>query len=184
MNPGIFKTMLLSGMMLAAMLLELTAGAVGWALPLVTPVFYFLTLNSSWYAASFAALAVGAALDLVLGRTFPVSAAALLALTLGSFGLRKRVTSDLTDVLLSLFGAMAAAETVYAVAAFPEYGPWVIGHGIVLTLTGTILALPVIAAGREMMDRIGLPDCFIPRSTIWKKNRLQSPGRGATGHET
>ena len=174
MNAGTFKTLLLSGMMLIAMLAELTAGAVGWVLPLVPAMFYFLTLNTSWYAAGFSALAVGAALDLTLGRDFPVSAVALLALTAGSFGLRRRVTSDLPDILFSLFIALAATEAVYAASAFREYGAWTAGHWAVLTLGGGILALPIIVVGRKLLDLLGLPDCFVPRSTIWKRRRLQN----------
>lgn len=175
MRNDVTRTLLLTGTLLAAMLVELTAGAVGWILPLVPAVFYFLTLNTAWPAAAFAALAVGAVLDLAFGRAFPITAPALLALTLASFAMRRgRSLSELPDTLGSIFCAIAACETVYALDA-DQTGIRGILQWLTLWLAGSCLALAATAAGRVLLVRLGLPDCFIPRSTLWKRRRLQNP---------
>ena len=174
MRSDAVQCLLLAGLMLTAMLLELTAGTIGWVLPLAPAVFYFLTLNTSWHTASLAALAVGAVPDLALGRTFPVTPLALLALTLASYGLRRRPLSELPDAAASAVGAVAACEAVYMLYA-DEYSLAACSQYLSLTLTGTALALLLTAAGRALQKKLGLPDPFVPRSTLWKKRRLQNP---------
>lgn len=174
MKSEAFKTLLFAGMMLAGLLGELTAGTVGWILPLVPAVFYFFTLNMSWHAASLTALAVGAVQDLALGRSFPVSPLALLALTLASCGVRRNPCSELPDAAGSAFCAAAAYETVCALYA-DEYGPAALSQYLSLILTGTVLDLAVTAAGCGLLKKLGLPSCFVARSTLWKQRRLQNP---------
>ena len=176
MRSGAVKFLLFAGMMLTAMLVELTVGSIGWILPLVPAAFYFLTLNLSWHAATLAALAVGAVLDLALGRAFPISPLALLALTLASCGVRSRPLSELPDALGSAVCAVAAYETVCALYA-DEYTLAALSAYLTLTLTGTALALILTAVGRVLQKKLGLPDTFVARSTLWKRRRLQNPPR-------
>lgn len=165
-------------MMLAAMLLELLAGRLGWILPLVIPVFYFITLNTDWYKAGFAAIFIGTILDLAFGRNFPVSIPALLVMTLAAYRLRRKQSSELPEVFTSILGATAAAEGVYAIFSHTEYGWGIFLQWLFLTLCGFILTLPVIQIGRWILSLLDLPDCFTPRSTIWKRRRLHHGSSG------
>lgn len=173
MNSRIVKNILLAGMIIAAMIAELLFGSIGWTLPLVLPAFYFLTLNTTWYNAGFAAVFVGTIIDLALGRNFPVSIPALLAMTLAAYQLRRKHPSELPEVFTSVLGAIAAAETVYALFSYTEYGWNLILQGMFLTLCGFILTLAVIQIGRFFLDLLEIQDCFTPRSTLWKRRRIQ-----------
>lgn len=174
MKTGIFKNILLAVMLLLAMMAELIIGSIGWILPLTLPVFYFLTLNTVWYAAGFAAVAAGIILDLALGRTFPVSIPALLVMTLAAYQLRRPQPSELPEVLGSIAGSVAGAEAVYAVFATSEYSWGLLLQWLILSAAGIVLTIPVILIGRFLLEQLALPDCFTPRSALWKKHRMQS----------
>ena len=174
MKSRIIKAILLAGMVLAAMISELMLGGIGWIFPVVLPVFYFITLNTSWYHAGFAAIFIGTALDLAVGRNFPVTIPALLMLILAAYRLRGAHPAELPEVFASVFGSMAAAEALYALFSHTEYGWGLVLQWIVLSLSGGVLTLLVIQIGRFIMDLLDIPDCFTPRSTIWKRRRLQN----------
>ncbi|MBO5690200.1 MAG: hypothetical protein J6S73_09735 [Lentisphaeria bacterium] len=174
MKTRIIKNILFAGMILLAMLGELLAGRIGWILPLIMPVLYFISLNISWYKAGFLAIFLGALLDLALGRNFPVSIPALLLMLLAAYRLRQRHPSELPDIFASVLGAMAAAEAVYALASAHAELTWtlLLQWGI-LSLCGFVLTLLIVQAGRILLNLLEIQDCFTPRSTLWKRRRIQ-----------
>ena len=174
MKSRIVKNILLAGMMLAAMIAELLLGGIGWIFPLVLPVFYFITLNISWYNAGFAAVIIGAFMDLALGRNFPVSIPALLAMSLAAYQLRPKHPAELPEIFVSILGSMAAAELLYALFSPTEYGWGLFLQGLFLTLVGFILTSAVVLIGRFLLNLLEIQDCFTPRSTLWKRRRLQN----------
>lgn len=174
MNSRIVKNILLAGMIIAAMIAELLFGSIGWTLPLVLPAFYFFTLNTTWYNAGFAAIFAGAVMDLTLGRSFPVSIPALLTMTLAAYQLRRKHPSELPEVFASILGAMAAAEVVYALFSTTEYGWGLVLQGMFLVLCSFVITLIFIQVGRLILDLLEIQDCFTPRSTLWKRRRLQN----------
>lgn len=174
MNSRIVKNILLAGMIIAAMIAELLFGSIGWTLPLILPAFYFLTLNTAWYNAGFAAVLVGTVMDLALGRSFPVSIPALLAMTLAAYQMRRKHPSELPEVFASILGAMASAEVIYAIFAQSEYGWGLVLQGMFLTFCDFVLTLVFIQIGRFILNLLEIQDCFTPRSTLWKRRRLQN----------
>jgi hypothetical protein len=166
------KNILLTGMVLLAMLGELLAGRVGWVLPLVMPVLFFISLNVPWYKAGFAVVFIGAAWDLAWGRDFPVSIIAFLVMLLAAYRLRRKQPSELPEVFTSVLGAMAAGEAVYAIAS--DNGWLSLLQWIFLTVGSTILTLLIIQSGRFLLELLEIPDCFTPRSSLWKRRRLQN----------
>ncbi len=177
MSVSLVKTLYFCTLFFLTGLAECLCGTIGWLLPLTLPVFYFMTLHLSWPRAAAAAIAAGGLLDLLLGRSFPVSVLALTALIPGAYVFRKEENSGIGDIMGSIAAGIAEAELIYVVFSsyenplqgFLEWG--------LLTVFGILITTVVIRIAGAMAGSLGIPAPFVPLSTLRRKRMTQKKRR-------
>lgn len=113
------KFWLLAIAILLCSLPELWFGAYGLVLPLTLVPVFFAAVSYGWFTGALCALGTGIWLDLIFGRSFPISIPAFLMQVLVIWGmLRDRGVPELPDVILPAIASTAAAELVWLLGEF------------------------------------------------------------------
>ncbi|MBQ4106536.1 MAG: hypothetical protein IJC73_03045 [Lentisphaeria bacterium] len=158
MNPDVAGYVFLTTAAAVLILLELAAGTFGVILPLAAAVVLYAARTRSRRTTLILAFVCGAVIDLVYGRTSPVSVPALLLGGLIAVQSHRREVGAWIDLLLPVLSGMAGYQVILLLAAWfrGEPGLMALWRTCGVILWGTGVSLLVFAALDWICEWLGL----------------------------